>query len=68
MARLIGKLKFQGTLGWVCEYDMERTKDRSVTAKFTQERVMTRPRRVLKGEMGPDQKLLFELVNKCFLP
>ncbi|KAH0668834.1 hypothetical protein KY289_023327 [Solanum tuberosum] len=39
-----------------------------LTTKFSQERVTTTARKVLKGEMAPVHKLLFELVHKGVLP
>ncbi|KAH0715284.1 hypothetical protein KY284_008189 [Solanum tuberosum] len=39
-----------------------------LTSKYTQGRVITRPRKVLKGEMTPFHKLMYELVHKGVLP
>ncbi|KAK4706755.1 hypothetical protein R3W88_033719 [Solanum pinnatisectum] len=39
-----------------------------LTSKFSQGRASTRARKVLKGEMAPFHKLLFEIVHKGILP
>lgn len=65
--RMVGEILQVPREGYA-EYDRERTRDSSLTTKFTQGRVITGYRRVIKGEMSPDHKLLYELVNKCFLP
>ncbi|PHT34330.1 hypothetical protein CQW23_26130 [Capsicum baccatum] len=50
------------------EYVSETDEGCFLTKKFTRERVKKVPREVLKGEMIPAHKLLFEIVNKDVLP
>lgn len=52
----------------VAEYVWTKDKNCLLTSKFTQGRVIARPRKVMKGEMHPFHKLLFEIVHKGVVP
>ena len=50
------------------EYHWGKDDNCALTSKFTQERVSDRPRKVLKDEMSPFHKLVFEVVHKGIIP
>lgn len=64
---VLGEILHVVVVGYA-DYDKEKSSNCSLTTKFTRDRVTDGSRRVLKGEMGSDHKLLFKLVNKCLLP
>ena len=50
------------------EYHWDKDENCTLTSKFTQGRVIDRPRKVLKGEISPFHKLVFEVVHKGIIP
>lgn len=52
----------------LAEYTWTKENNCALTTKFTQGRVKFRPRKVLKGEMSPFHKLVFEIVHKGIVP